>query len=128
MDGEGVQQATAVNHYQYEYPRNNRMKRGDWFCAQDGCRQVNFASRTRCHLCDAPKPQLDTEWPCPACAFNNLAFRVACNKCQAPRPQDFAAPPARDGEWVCDDGECRFMNFARRQQCFECGRPRPHAQ
>merc|ERR1719433_246847 len=83
---------------------------GNWSCP--ACQNVNFAARSVCNRCAAPKPQprgggwgkgngsskgggsgkggpvagVDGNWACPACGNVNYAVREACNRCQTAKP------------------------------------------
>jgi len=76
------------------------MRAGDWLCS--ACNSHNFASRSACFRCQAPKggyapPEprgalvaptgmQDGDWICPACSNHNFKSRQQCNRCQTPRP------------------------------------------
>jgi len=75
---------------------------GNWSCLN--CQNVNFAVRTVCNRCTAPKPPhlmqqakgrapvagVDGNWACPHCQNVNYAIRDACNRCQVPKPAEEA--------------------------------------
>ena len=65
-----------------------RSRPGDWTCA---CGFNNYASRSQCMKCDAPKPAgggggVPGDWTCAACNTSNFARRTTCFGCQAPKP------------------------------------------
>lgn len=71
---------------------------GNWQC--QSCQNVNFAVRSVCNRCQAPKAPspppagkggapvagVDGNWECPQCRNVNFAVRSVCNRCQAPQP------------------------------------------
>ncbi|KAH3732297.1 transcription initiation factor TFIID subunit 15 [Pelomyxa schiedti] len=68
----------------------------------------------------------DWKCPNPDCRNLNFAQRTVCNRCSAPRPTPRIIPPvARDGDWACPNSDCGNINFARRTQCNRCGQPKP---
>lgn len=110
-------QAGKLAH-NFQYPKGSRLKRGDWFCSEESCRSVNFAYRTSCFQCGADKPIQPNEWSCPRCTFQNKGFRVVCMRCQERNPGEIQM---REGDWLCQSGDCNHLNFARRTRCQECG-------
>jgi len=73
----------------------------------------------------------DGDWICEKCGYMNFARRTECNQCKAPRSglsqsggstRTGGYGQARGGDWVCD--KCNYMNFARRTECNECKAPR----
>eukprot|EP00667_Euglena_gracilis_P015451 EG_transcript_16079 len=74
-----------------------------WRCADDGCRNINFPTRTACNKCGAARAQ----------------------------PQGRATiPPAalqHPGCWVCPDPACSNVNFPTRMRCNRCDTLRPAA-
>eukprot|EP00667_Euglena_gracilis_P023666 EG_transcript_26855 len=96
-------------------PPASQISPGDWPC--ESCGNMNWARRTSCNLCQAPRAtvpayqppallystspaaigagggaggQWPGDWPCPACGNLNFARRDACNRCQTPRPLEAA--------------------------------------
>jgi rubrerythrin len=124
---------------------------GNWACSE--CHNVNFASRSHCNRCGAPRPQpayserslrsggapvagVDGNWQCKYCGNVNFAVRSACNKCMMPRENadlQQAPPPQRrtggapiageNGNWACP--ACGNVNFASRDACNRCQAPKP---
>lgn len=116
---------------------------GDWICGR--CQNDNFAKRTSCRRCQAPKVTLgsetgvggefaygskgstsrrqDTDWDCPACGVLNFGRRLVCFDCATPNPAPVAMAPVKTlrGDWTCD--HCQTHNFARRKHCYGCGQP-----
>ena len=101
------------------------------------------------------------DWDCPKCHNDNFAWRTECNKCGAPKPGGGQGRPPRrddrrsfqdrdrrggdrnggdrrggnnrrggetfnDNDWECP--KCKNSNFAFRQECNRCGLPRNGAQ
>lgn len=81
---------------------------GDWLCGQ--CGGHNFAVRTHCRSCGAPKGG----------ATATLADSPAGHS-GAPAPSPAIKPPAHllPGDWICS--RCQGHNFAVRTQCRDCG-------
>jgi hypothetical protein len=51
------------------------------------------------------------DWRCPECGYNNFASKTECNSCSAPRPENLprydAEPQQREvkaGDWDCEGG------------------------
>lgn len=89
-----------------------------------------------------PVAGLDGAWACPYCENVNFATRTACNRCHAPRPEAQPGEEAHpllpvpsqqlprglpvagvDGNWACPS--CHNVNYASRQACNRCQLPRP---
>lgn len=83
---------------------------GDWNCAK--CGYMNFARRTECNQCNAPRS---------GPAKGGLQSRTGGNQRRG-GPTNGGYGQARAGDWVCD--KCNYMNFARRTECNECKAPR----
>eukprot|EP00913_Durusdinium_trenchii_P014449 g13553.t2 len=72
-----------------------------------------------------PVVGVDGNWLCSACQNVNYAVRTNCNRCHAPKPSPAGAhkrkaPTAgENGNWQCV--ECSNVNFAHRDQCNRCG-------
>lgn len=125
-------------------------KPGDWGCTE--CGAVNFARRTDCYKCSAPKgdaravvtdrsseqPARDGDWEC-SCGFVNFARRGWCRSCNEPRPEGAGEDSARAAsEWAQQqeprvpvekkagdwDCSCGAVNFSRRTRCFVCNAPK----
>jgi len=121
---------------------------GNWECFH--CGNVNFATRSHCNRCQAPRqappqapPQhsggsggapragVDGNWLCPECQNVNFPTRTVCNRCQAPKPVDHlphrgkgGAPVAGvRGNWACL--KCQNVNFGGRMECNRCQEPKP---
>lgn len=88
------------------------------------------------------------DWSCPQCGNHNYAQRTVCNRCGAPKPGGMASlqqvpgqmmqqgptPSAspgfggkggsnmRPGDWVCR--ACNNHNYASRESCNKCGSPK----
>eukprot|EP00906_Rhabdomonas_costata_P003714 RCo005625 len=88
---------------------------GDWCCPNVSCGNVNWAKRSTCNLCGAPRPEEQAiaslpsapsvsypkippnmgpeDWLCSNCRNVNFARRLECNLCGSPRSQSLARPP-----------------------------------
>lgn len=80
-----------------------------------------------------PVHGVDGAWACPSCQNVNFAVRTACNRCQAPKPPQGPPPGGKggpmagvDGNWQCP--QCRNVNFALRAVCNRCQAPNPGNQ
>lgn len=82
--------------------------KGDWFCPDESCSNLNFASRTECNRCGRRKLAADgkklvgheigkqaaeksrgifsaDDWQCGKCGNVNWSKRAKCNMCNAPK-------------------------------------------
>ncbi|HII21649.1 MAG TPA: hypothetical protein HA307_02850, partial [Candidatus Poseidoniaceae archaeon] len=117
---------------------------------------------------DRSSNRMQGDWDCPKCHNDNFAWRTECNKCGAPKPGGQGRPPRRDdrrgndrfggndrrggdrrgndrrggdrrgndrrgggeifndNDWECP--QCNNSNFAFRQECNRCGLPRNGGQ
>ena len=77
------------------------------------------------------------DWNCPACNAHNFASKTACFRCQAPKPDNlppdggyggfqggggYGGDNRRPGDWDC--GACGAHNFASRSACYKCQTPK----
>jgi hypothetical protein len=86
------------------------MKPGDWTCEECGA-SPNFARRTECFKCGAPRPG----------GSSGVERRGQPQREQWPSSR---GPDFKQGDWTCD--ECGASPvFASRVDCFRCGAPRP---
>jgi len=81
----------------------------------------------------APVAGENGNWQCLACGNINFAVRTACNRCHAPKPQERpqagrGGPPVAGvgGNWVCSS--CQNVNLGWRDTCNRCGAPRNFAE
>ncbi|KAL1301026.1 RNA-binding protein involved in heterochromatin assembly dri1 [Arachis hypogaea] len=88
---------------------------GDWYCTVGNCGAHNFASRSSCFKCGAPKEDSS------AAGFD----------ADIPRTRGYsfagttAARPAwKSGDWICTRSGCNEHNFANRMECYRCNAPR----
>ena len=117
------------DHRHRQYPvRIQRSRPGDWTCADQKCRAVNFSGRKLCLKCGQDKPEQPHEWECPKCGYDNIMFRSTCRECSTanPRPRSVQEMPLRQGDWTCSG--CQHYNFARRQNCQECDAVKPSVE
>ncbi|MDC0528168.1 hypothetical protein OAO11_03625, partial [Candidatus Poseidoniaceae archaeon] len=132
------------------FQRRDDRRGGDRFGGNDrrgGDRRGNDRSNNR----------MDGDWDCPKCHNDNFAWRTECNKCGAPKGGGGGRPPRRDdrrggdrfggndrrggdrrgnerrsgevfndNDWDCP--QCNNSNFAFRQECNRCGLPRSGGQ
>lgn len=124
------------------------MRPGDWCCPQ--CFNHNYASRTQCGKCHAPKmphmhgamgammgggagamggmqggagAQREGDWKCYGCGNLNYASRTeACNRCALPKTVYVSKSGMRPGDWVCP--ACHNHNWADRSSCMKCQTPK----
>mmetsp|Transcript_31126 Transcript_31126/g.35979 ORF Transcript_31126/g.35979 Transcript_31126/m.35979 type:complete len:361 (+) Transcript_31126:78-1160(+) len=85
----------------------------DWTCT--GCRNINFARRISCNICNMPKPYFeilktpisqlgpqglfkDTDWQCFNCRNVNFQKRGFCNICGEPKPEEYLEREVRGNE------------------------------
>merc|ERR1719498_417730 len=85
---------------QAQVPSNFRP--GDWMCQQ--CGNHNYASRTQCGKCNAPK----------ALSMGGMGAMGMSNL-----PSGF-----RPGDWMC---KCGNHNYATREACGRCKTPKAEA-
>ncbi|KAK3869105.1 hypothetical protein Pcinc_025562 [Petrolisthes cinctipes] len=133
------------------YSRNSNVKPGDWECTS--CQFNNFASRTACFKCRAPKDGDSSpfggggrmggggggggggmrdmrpgDWCCPKCQFHNFSSRAMCYKCNSSRggggDDRFSSPRGMSRPGEWDCPRCQFSNFSHRDYCFKCRTPR----
>lgn len=123
--------------------RGGGMRPGDWLCPDCGYR--NFASKTECNSCAAPRPEnlprydeqqqreaKPGDWDCEGCGAHNFARRTQCFKCGEPAPEEVLARQAaaraeqrEDGDWDCP--ECGQQgNWGSREFCRACNAPNPN--
>ncbi|XP_030548351.1 transcription initiation factor TFIID subunit 15-like [Rhodamnia argentea] len=96
---------------------------GDWYCSVDGCGTHNFAVRSTCFRCGAPKDESDS---------GGRRYES-----ETPRPRGFGASGGsggsssrrgwRPGDWICTRSGCNEHNFAMRSNCFRCNAPREYS-
>lgn len=85
-------------------PKPPKSSAADWTCT--GCKNINFARRISCNICNMPKPYFeilktpisqlgpqglfkDTDWQCFNCRNVNFQKRAFCNVCQEPKPEEY---------------------------------------
>lgn len=99
----------------------------DWYCPK--CDNKNFGRRTKCHLCDEPRPESGfrkpDDWKCACGGPLNFANRARCMTCGRPKPLSATKVTIakKPGDWTCVCGE---MNFGSREICRKCGAPDPN--
>ena len=94
-----------------ERGRRPEMKPGDWTCEECGA-SPNFASRTECYKCGAPRPDGSGYWGKPPSQERERW------------PSSRGGQEFKSGDWTC--GECGASPvFASRNDCFRCGAPKP---
>ncbi|MED6203806.1 hypothetical protein PIB30_003098 [Stylosanthes scabra] len=89
---------------------------GDWYCTVGNCGAHNFASRSSCFKCGAPKEESS------ATGFD----------ADMPRTRGFgfgggggsARPGWKSGDWICTRSGCNEHNFANRMECYRCNAPK----
>ena len=102
---------------------------GDWICGQ--CQGNNFARRTDCFKCRAPKDESSTpgggdggfrggRGGGPPGGFRGGRGGVGGGGGTDRGPPGHVQNP---GDWTCPD--CSNMNFAKRMECNRCKAPRP---
>ncbi|KAH9582113.1 zinc finger protein [Trypanosoma melophagium] len=94
-----VQQTWKANSTISGGGRRRTMRREDWNCAE--CQGLNFASRTACFQCGAPKSTSDE----------------AISTAGAESVPD---PALSHNNWFCR--YCQASNFRTRTSCWQCGR------
>jgi len=93
---------------------------GCWDCHH--CQNVNFAVRSVCNRCQAPRQQIT----------HNLTAapqyaQAAPQYHQAQQPKGKGGPQAGvDGNWACP--ECQNVNFAMREACNRCQAAKPEGE
>eukprot|EP00906_Rhabdomonas_costata_P027151 RCo038601 len=99
---------------------------GDWTCAR--CLNINFAKRTQCNQCAAPKVGNVLEehtGPSPGLASSALASQLTSSTPNPAlsRPGGAGGTKMLAGDWICP--ACENLNFARRISCNRCQTPKP---
>lgn len=82
-------------------------KYGDWDCPS--CCGMNFASRTVCYKCSAPKPNADSKASTTVSIRNPSTSTVSVLNPSSTR---------KAGDWSCNS--CSALNFAKRSSCYAC--------
>lgn len=101
-------------------PAAGNFKDGDWMCPE--CGNHNYASRSSCNKCQAPKAESSPPPPRGYGPSRGIAPSRA-----APYQPPMAPPPSssggnmRAGDWVCSS--CGNHNYASRTTCNKCGGP-----
>lgn len=103
---------------------------GDWICPDQGCTNVNFASRMICRLCKMCRPGVDP-------VFARLNPNPLPMHATHPHPHGGGGGGGggsgghgrsfRLGDWKCPKKDCRNHNYASRSTCRMCPEPRPVA-
>ena len=99
--------------------RQNNFENNDWDCP--ACNNSNFARRTVCNRCEAPRPGAGQ----PARdqrRFNDRSSRGGGRDDRRERRNDRSGT-FNDNDWDCP--ECSNSNFSFRQSCNRCDAPRP---
>ncbi|XP_057967186.1 uncharacterized protein LOC131157219 isoform X2 [Malania oleifera] len=84
---------------------------GDWYCSAAGCGAHNFASRTSCRRCSAPKDD---------CYYGEMMGSGGSYGCDG----SGGRPGWKTGDWICTRPGCGEHNYASRIQCFRCQTPK----
>ena len=103
--------------------RNSNRKPGDWDCPK--CHNDNFAWRTECNKCGAPKAgggQGRSSGRDDRRSFNDRDRRGGDRRGNNRRGGEVF----NDNDWDCP--QCNNSNFAFRQECNRCGAPRGGGQ
>ncbi|KAK3438190.1 uncharacterized RNA-binding protein C17H9.04c [Eucalyptus grandis] len=100
---------------------------GDWYCSVDNCGNHNFASRSTCFRCGAPRDESDGGGGGGGHRYEG----------EMSRPRGFGASGSsgggssrsgwRAGDWICTRSGCNEHNFASRSNCFRCNAPRDYS-
>jgi hypothetical protein len=117
-------------------PRPVDMKPGDWICPNEGCKNHNFARRTMCFKCSAPRPAGLGDMPrSPARDYSGGGGGggggYGGGYGGGGYGGGYRGPPRRGpmemrpGDWACSG--CGEHNFARRDTCRRCNAPKPSA-
>src|SRR3989338_5558196 len=77
----------------------NKAKKGDWTCDRNQCQVANFATRTQCFKCLAPKPPGPK---CPGCEefYGSVETHWYCSTCFPAKFPEEAAQQQADREAI----------------------------
>ncbi|KAF7830271.1 zinc finger Ran-binding domain-containing protein 2-like [Senna tora] len=85
---------------------------GDWYCTVANCGAHNFASRSSCFKCGAPKE------------VDGGGFDIAPDITRLRGGYGSGRPGWKSGDWICTRSGCNEHNFANRIECYRCNAPR----
>lgn len=97
---------------------NNRVAEvlpGDWYCPIFSCKAHNYASRTNCFSCRAPKPYIYADG---AIYGDNAMMSYGGHG------SEVSPPGWKTGDWICTRPGCGLHNYACRTECYKCKMPR----
>ncbi len=100
--------------------RQNTYENNDWDCP--ACNNSNFARRTVCNRCEAPRPgggQGTRQQP----RFNDRSSRGRGGRDGRRERRNDRSGTFNDNDWDCP--ACNNSNFSFRQSCNRCDAPRP---
>lgn len=111
-------------------PRKAAFRTGDWSCH---CGAHNFAKRSQCFVCGAPKSGeatgvrlLPGDWICSSCNGHNFRSKTECYNCSSPKPESregvvSSRPEPADTPsqlWTCQS--CHSINEQHTTTCHVC--------
>ncbi|XP_057434498.1 uncharacterized protein LOC130727397 [Lotus japonicus] len=88
---------------------------GDWYCNVGNCGAHNFASRSGCFKCGAPKEDSSSGGYDMMRSYGGGGGSFGGTS---------ARPGWKSGDWICSRSGCNEHNFANRMECYRCSAPR----
>ncbi|KAH7430668.1 hypothetical protein KP509_08G008000 [Ceratopteris richardii] len=102
---------------------------GDWHCQEGRCGAHNFASRSNCFKCGAPKDEGGENARGGSYDYGRGGGYDRGSRGGFGRSYDSGDAGSgrsgwKSGDWMCTRSGCNEHNFASRTECFRCQAPR----